>query len=342
MSANRDFKGIWIPKEIWLSKDLTPLQKLFLAEIDSLDNEFGCTANNHYFANFFNCSESSASKTINILSKKDYISTEYMPNSSRILRMKNSFKLSENGGSKKVEGGSKKVDHNNTFNNTLNNQNNNQQQQNENFEKIVVAADPDNDTDNDLHNTEPQQAQITETTEYKPFGVKSLNEVLGKTEPKKQTPKIEKQIKTSALSDVYDFNEMKFEDIAELLFSFNGNKFRESLIKQSLTTNENFKDAVCAFLLQTTATEKIKHLTIKDLGNHFFNWCNRIGKEVIEEKAKQYKKSLTDNNCKIDAQGIFKAFQVELLQKIDKGELKREKALQMAANKKIELGIATN
>ena len=34
----RDFKGVWIPKEIWLSTDLKVMEKLILVEIDSLDN----------------------------------------------------------------------------------------------------------------------------------------------------------------------------------------------------------------------------------------------------------------------------------------------------------------
>jgi len=35
----RDFKGIWIPKEIWLNENLTLQEKVFLVEIESLDNE---------------------------------------------------------------------------------------------------------------------------------------------------------------------------------------------------------------------------------------------------------------------------------------------------------------
>jgi hypothetical protein len=35
----RDFKGIWIPKEIWLLKDLNYIQKILLIEIDSLNKE---------------------------------------------------------------------------------------------------------------------------------------------------------------------------------------------------------------------------------------------------------------------------------------------------------------
>lgn len=62
---NRDFKGIWIPKEIWLNKKLNALDKIILAEIDSLDqNENGCFASNEYIADFCQCSSSKVSKSI--------------------------------------------------------------------------------------------------------------------------------------------------------------------------------------------------------------------------------------------------------------------------------------
>ena len=37
----RDFKGIWIPKDIWLSKELSLMEKVLFVEIHSLDNERG-------------------------------------------------------------------------------------------------------------------------------------------------------------------------------------------------------------------------------------------------------------------------------------------------------------
>ena len=49
----RDFKGIWIPKEIWLSDQLSLMEKILFVEIHSLDNERGCFATNKYFADFF-------------------------------------------------------------------------------------------------------------------------------------------------------------------------------------------------------------------------------------------------------------------------------------------------
>lgn len=83
---NRDFKGIWIPKEIWLSKDLTTQEKLFLVEIDSLDNEDGCTAGNQYFADFFEISTRRVSEVIQNLVTKGYITSKmiYKENSKQI------------------------------------------------------------------------------------------------------------------------------------------------------------------------------------------------------------------------------------------------------------------
>ena len=60
----REFKGVWIPKEIWLSKDLSMLEKVLLVEIDSLDNDNHCTAGNDYFADFCNCGTATITRAI--------------------------------------------------------------------------------------------------------------------------------------------------------------------------------------------------------------------------------------------------------------------------------------
>jgi len=67
MGEQREFRGIWIPKEIWLEKNLTLQQKVFLVEIDSLDGEDGCYATNEYFAEFFGLSAKRVSVVINSL-----------------------------------------------------------------------------------------------------------------------------------------------------------------------------------------------------------------------------------------------------------------------------------
>ena len=72
---NRDFKGVWIPKDIWLDENLTWMEKLLLVEIDSLDAEKGCFASNDYFAKFFQLSKSRISDLIGQLVSKGYITT---------------------------------------------------------------------------------------------------------------------------------------------------------------------------------------------------------------------------------------------------------------------------
>lgn len=70
---DREFKGVWIPKEIWLNEELTLLEKIIFVEIDSLDNENHCTAGNEYFAKFCDCSESKVSKAIKKLKELNMI-----------------------------------------------------------------------------------------------------------------------------------------------------------------------------------------------------------------------------------------------------------------------------
>jgi uncharacterized phage protein (TIGR02220 family) len=76
-SIKRDFKGVWIPKEIWLDNNLTWIEKLLLTEIESLDNEEGCFASNNYFGKFFNMTSGRISQIIKSLIDKKYIIAQY-------------------------------------------------------------------------------------------------------------------------------------------------------------------------------------------------------------------------------------------------------------------------
>ena len=120
---NRDFKGVWIPKEIWIDKDLTWMEKLLLVEINSLDNAEGCYASNQYFADFFNLSASRISEIVSSLVEKKYITSkliyEGLQVKMRILKTTKVFGI-PNRGIRKTEGGySEKAKDNNTiFNNT--------------------------------------------------------------------------------------------------------------------------------------------------------------------------------------------------------------------------------
>jgi hypothetical protein len=70
---NRKFKGIWVPKEIWLNKDLSMQEKMFIVEIDSLSGKEGCFATNEYFAEFFNLSKRRIQGVFQQLKEKNLI-----------------------------------------------------------------------------------------------------------------------------------------------------------------------------------------------------------------------------------------------------------------------------
>lgn len=118
---NRDFKGVWIPKEIWLSKELTALEKVIFAEIHSLDNENHCTAGNEYFAEFCNCSQSAVTKTIKHLTDLGLIEVVSFDGRHRQLRVVN-FTTHP---SKIYEADSENLRAINTDNNIVNNTSNN-------------------------------------------------------------------------------------------------------------------------------------------------------------------------------------------------------------------------
>ena len=71
---DRDFKGIWIPKEIWLNDEINIMCKVLLVEIDSLSKtEDWCYAWNDYFSEFLWISTTQVSKYISLLKEKWYI-----------------------------------------------------------------------------------------------------------------------------------------------------------------------------------------------------------------------------------------------------------------------------
>lgn len=121
-NQQRDFKWIWIPKEIWLSEDLTLQEKVFLVEIDSLDNEEWCYANNEYFSKFFGISKVRVSEVISSLIKKGYIESNINAEEGNKRTLKTLLKKSLWGSQTKVyEGHKEKFKHSNTKNNTSSN-----------------------------------------------------------------------------------------------------------------------------------------------------------------------------------------------------------------------------
>ena len=76
--TNRGFKGIWIPREIWLSKSLSIHEKVMLAELDSLDVDGnGCWASNKFLGDFFGLSERRVRDVLKGLKDKGLIEIQY-------------------------------------------------------------------------------------------------------------------------------------------------------------------------------------------------------------------------------------------------------------------------
>ena len=141
----RQFKGIWIPKEIWLNKELTMQEKMILVEIDSYDNgEIGCYASNKHFVSNFGINSSRISQIIQSLQRKNYITINYEYNGKEIVKrylhinrppyppkegmLKNNIGMLKNeiGVCQFYKGGYvKKLKDNNTNINNTNNNNNN-------------------------------------------------------------------------------------------------------------------------------------------------------------------------------------------------------------------------
>lgn len=67
----RDFKGICIPREIWLHPEISITEKALWAEIDSLYSEEhgGCYASNEYFSKIFGTNERNIRRYLENLKK---------------------------------------------------------------------------------------------------------------------------------------------------------------------------------------------------------------------------------------------------------------------------------
>ena len=70
-------KGLWIPAEILLNKDLSDKEKIILAIILYLSEETkSCFASNKYIANIVNVTHERVSKIISSLKDKGYVSVK--------------------------------------------------------------------------------------------------------------------------------------------------------------------------------------------------------------------------------------------------------------------------
>ncbi len=82
----RAFKGVWIPADIWLNKQLSIQEKVILAEINRLDYGKGCFVGNKHFMNFMGLKERRIKELISGLRSKGFITSKiiYKENSKEI------------------------------------------------------------------------------------------------------------------------------------------------------------------------------------------------------------------------------------------------------------------
>jgi hypothetical protein len=127
-NLERDFKGVWIKKEIWLNTNLSLIEKVLIVEIDSLDkSNRGCFASNEYLAKFVQLSEGRVANIISDLKKRDFLIQLFFDGRNRGLRInkhKCESSFNENVKPDLTKTGkqtTRKREHNNTVNKTTNN-----------------------------------------------------------------------------------------------------------------------------------------------------------------------------------------------------------------------------
>jgi len=91
MSENQElpraFKGIWIPREIWLHPELDCFEKVLWAEIDSLDDpERGCIASNAYLCKLLKTQERTLQLSLSKLKKLGFIKYVAFDGRTRVMR----------------------------------------------------------------------------------------------------------------------------------------------------------------------------------------------------------------------------------------------------------------
>lgn len=135
----RDFKGIWIPKEIWLDKNMGVLDKVILMEVDSLcSDEECCYASNEYLAEFCNCTETKVSTSISKLIKLGYL--EIIKFDGRKRYLKSRLKKNEKQTLKNLKADFKKFNDINIINNINNNKKeNNKKKKYGEFENVLLT-----------------------------------------------------------------------------------------------------------------------------------------------------------------------------------------------------------
>lgn len=77
IAENRDFKGIWIPQKLYMSRVFSPNEKFLLLEIYSLSKKNSCYASNSHFADFVGLKENTIQKMLAKFETLGYINRTF-------------------------------------------------------------------------------------------------------------------------------------------------------------------------------------------------------------------------------------------------------------------------
>lgn len=77
IDEERAFKGVWIPKNLYMCTELTPNEKFLLLEIYSLSKKNVCYAKNKHFADFTGLKENTVQKALLKFEENGYLNRVY-------------------------------------------------------------------------------------------------------------------------------------------------------------------------------------------------------------------------------------------------------------------------
>lgn len=91
---DRSFKGIWIPKALYLDPALSWTEKILVLEIDSLDKGDGCWASNSYLSKHLELNVGTVANLITKLRKQGILETKSFDGRTRHIVLSEEFKVS--------------------------------------------------------------------------------------------------------------------------------------------------------------------------------------------------------------------------------------------------------
>lgn len=189
----RDFKGVWIPKEIWLDKDLTMIEKLFLVEIDNLSKlEKGCIASNSHFSEFFDLSKGRCTQVVKSLESKGYLKIALIREKGIIKERRLGVVNKLNRVFRKLNGGSEKTKRGYLENAEGNNTNHNNTKEKGN--KDTGASDLPDGLNPDAWNAYLEHRKTNKPKDFTPRAMTLAQNILLKMSNRDQQLSVDKSI----------------------------------------------------------------------------------------------------------------------------------------------------